>query len=85
MTGSRAAATVTSFLAILTGVILVILPWTPHWDQNYFLDAVPILKQLLLTNVVRAGVTGLGLIDLAIGIAEANRLDSPSEENSDSP
>lgn len=80
MTGSRAAATVTSFLAITTGVILAILPWTSHWDHNYFFDAVPVLKTLLLTDFVRAGVTGLGLVDLVIGITEATRLDSPSEE-----
>jgi hypothetical protein len=83
VTGSRAAAAVISYLAILTGVLLAILPWTSFWAYNYFFNAVPALQMVLMTDVVRIGMTGLGLIDVVIGISESRALTPDSRQDPD--
>lgn len=52
------------------GLVLVILPWTVYWEQNYFVQALPLLETLLVNDFVRGAVSGLGLLNLAAGFAE---------------
>ena len=52
-------------------MLLAILPWTPVWNQNSFLVAYPGLRSVAQNNFVRGIATGLGLIDIWIGIWEA--------------
>ena len=52
------------------GLLLVVLPWSAFWQQNYFADAWPVLRPLLTNNFVRGAVTGLGLVNLVAGFAE---------------
>lgn len=51
------------------GVLLVIAPWSPFWERNFFLDRYPELIPLLMNFYLRGAVTGLGLIDVWIAIA----------------
>ena len=53
------------------GMLLAILPWMSIWNQNSFLLAHPGLRTLAQNNFVRGVATGLGLIDIWIGIWEA--------------
>jgi hypothetical protein len=53
------------------GMLLAILPWTTVWNQNSYLAVHPSLKALAQNNFVRGIATGLGLIDIWIGIWEA--------------
>jgi len=52
------------------GLVLVILPWTVYWEENYFVQVLPLLEALLVNNFVRGAVSGLGLLNLAAGFAE---------------
>ena len=52
------------------GLVLVVVPWSPLWDRNYFLEAVPHLRALVVSNYFRGAVSGLGLINIAAGIVE---------------
>lgn len=52
------------------GLVLVVVPWSPLWDRNYFLDVLPQLRVVLTSNYVRGAVSGLGLINVAAGIVE---------------
>ncbi len=52
------------------GLLLVVLPWSPFWDHNYFLLAWPRIYPLVTNNFVRGGVTGLGLVNLIAGLAD---------------
>ena len=58
------------------GFLLVFLPWHRSWQENNFLylvaDALgaPGLRQFILSGVVRGAVTGLGLVNILIGIRE---------------
>ncbi|NDQ57832.1 MAG: hypothetical protein GZ088_12245 [Acidipila sp.] len=53
-------------ICLESGVLLVSLPWTHFWDQNFFLDRYPALIPFLLSPYLRGAVTGLGLLDIAI-------------------
>jgi hypothetical protein len=53
------------------GVLLVILPWTPKWTDNYVLISHPALRGLLENGFVRGMCTGLGALDIWIGFWEA--------------
>jgi hypothetical protein len=52
------------------GVALLIVPWSPFWDRNYFAEALPSLHTVITNNFVRGGVSGLGLVNIAAGLAE---------------
>ena len=59
------------------GMLLAILPWTTVWNQNSFLGNYPALKSFVQNNFVRGIATGLGLIDIWIGIWEAVHYHDP--------
>ncbi len=53
------------------GILLTVLPWTKLWTDNSLLMGFPALKQFFSNNFVRGLVSGLGLIDIWMGVAEA--------------
>lgn len=53
------------------GLLLAVLPWTRVWTDNSIVVAYPWLRQFLQQNFVRGVVTGLGLLDIWLGIWEA--------------
>jgi hypothetical protein len=52
------------------GLLLIVLPWSPFWDRNYFASAWPVLQLLLTNNFFRGAVTGLGFVNLYAGFAD---------------
>jgi hypothetical protein len=52
------------------GLLLVVLPWSAFWGQNYFAVAWPSLQPLMANNFVRGAVTGLGVVNLVAGFAD---------------
>jgi len=55
------------------GLFLIFVPWSPLWEQNVLLSYSLHLRSLLLNNFVRGAVSGLGVIDLALGLTEFGR------------
>ena len=55
------------------GIILTVVPWTPFWNNNSLLIEFPRLQEILMNDFVRGVVSGLGLVDLWLAIAEAVR------------
>ena len=53
------------------GILLTVLPWTSLWTSNSLLSSFPAVKQFLSNNFVRGVVSGLGLVDIWMGVAEA--------------
>jgi hypothetical protein len=58
------------------GFLLVFLPWHRAWSDNSFLyyttqslDA-PWIRQVILSGYFRGAVTGLGLLNILIGVRE---------------
>ncbi len=57
---------------VYLGVLVMVLPWWPRmWDQNIFLLARPQLAGVLHNGAVRGLISGLGALDIWIGISEA--------------
>ena len=57
---------------VYLGVLVMILPWwTRIWDHNMFIQARPRLAAVLYNGAVRGMISGLGLLDIWIGISEA--------------
>jgi hypothetical protein len=60
------------FLAyfVEVGLVLLVVPWSPFWERNYFLALWPALEAAARSNLVRGAVSGLGLINLWAAMAE---------------
>jgi hypothetical protein len=57
---------------VYLGVLVAILPWwTRIWDNNAWIQAHPALAAVLHTGAVRGLISGLGLLDIWIGVSEA--------------
>ena len=54
------------------GLLLVVLPWTTFWDQNYVFDLVPAVRPWIHSSYARGAVSGLGLLNIVLGLAELN-------------
>ena len=67
------------------GVVLLVVPWMPYWQQNYFIDARPFVESVLTNDFVKGAISGLGLVNLVAGLFElaslftANRQDQDEE------
>jgi hypothetical protein len=57
-------------LFIEIGLLLIVLPWSTFWDENYFASVIPALERVFTNNFVRGGVTGLGFVNLVAGVSE---------------
>ena|SRR5665213_2580787 len=57
---------------VYLGVLVMLLPWwTRIWDHNLFIQAHPPLSAILHNGAVRGVISGIGLLDIWIGISEA--------------
>jgi hypothetical protein len=52
------------------GFVLIVIPWLAFWDRNYFVEVVPALQAVVTNNYFRGAVSGLGVINLAVGVRE---------------
>ena len=52
------------------GLVLIVVPWSAFWDRNYFAQLAPLLGALITNNFVRGAVSGLGFINVSVGVAE---------------
>jgi hypothetical protein len=59
------------FLCAAVGVLLVIVPWTPQWTDNYLLLRWSGLRTFVSNGFVRGLCSGLGVLDIWIGFREA--------------
>jgi len=58
-------------ISAVAGVLLIILPWTPEWTDNYLLLSFPSLRPIVSSGFFRGFCSGLGLLDIWIGFWEA--------------
>lgn len=53
------------------GLLIAVLPWWKDmWDRNALLMEYPALRSFLMRGPVRGLISGLGVLDLWIGISE---------------
>ncbi len=58
-------------VAVWAGMLVTALPWTRLWTENPLLAGWPSLKFILNQNFVRGLISGIGLVDVWMGISEA--------------
>lgn len=51
------------------GALLLYLPWSLVWEQNYFLSHFPTLMRVLLHPSFRGMVSGLGVLDILVALS----------------
>jgi hypothetical protein len=56
---------------IVLGIWLVVLPWSGKWFEEGLVARWPSLQSLLQQGFVKGAVSGLGFIDIWIGVLEA--------------
>jgi len=57
-------------VCLVIGIILIATPWTPLWTNNSLLAGFPRLRAALMNDFVRGLVSGLGVADIFLGVAE---------------
>jgi hypothetical protein len=58
-------------IALWAGTLVLLLPWTRLWTENQLLAAWPSIKFFLNLTFVRGMISGVGLLDIWIGISNA--------------
>lgn len=53
------------------GTFLLVLPWSPVWDRTLLLRYYPSLRPLYLSAYLRGAISGLGLVNLWLGVSQA--------------
>ena len=61
----------TVIFCLWIGLVLSVLPWLPVWTENSLVSDFPNFRWLIGTGFIRGLATGIGLLDLWIGISEA--------------
>jgi hypothetical protein len=57
---------------VYLGVLVMILPWWGRvWDDNLWIQSHPAVASILHSGAVRGIISGLGLLDVWIGVSEA--------------
>ena len=60
--------------SLVVGLTLAWLPWcTAVWDTNYLLQPHPAVRAVLLSGFTRGAVTGLGLVNILLGLHDARQ------------
>jgi len=62
-----------ALFALEIGIFLVIFPWSEKWDLNYFQDIIPKLQDFWDEPSFRGAITGLGLVNVYIGLLQVVR------------
>ena len=67
----RVSLVVLVLFCFYIGGLLALLPWSPrYWSQNGWVMAHPMVDAVVQQGWLRGVVSGLGLIDIWIGISE---------------
>jgi hypothetical protein len=69
--GQRVWLIVFVVFSVELGMLLAVLPWTRVWSENSLLYPYPAVRSILQQGFVRGLATGLGLLDIWIGIWQA--------------
>lgn len=62
---------------VYLGLFIVWLPWTRFWTDEHYLLLFPHLATVLLNGAVRGIISGLGLLNIWIGIDDAIHHNEP--------
>jgi len=55
------------------GLILIIVPWSPFWDLNYFVYRYPELGRVVNSSYIRGVISGLGVVNVFLALEAFRR------------
>ena len=70
----KASALLFIVFCLEIGVVLLIFPWSEYWDNNFFANWTPQLRDIWENPYVRGAVSGLGIVNIFISFGELFRL-----------
>jgi hypothetical protein len=70
----RVASVLFALLCLEVGLFLLIFPWTESWNWNLLVAGKPSWAPFLRSDQVRGAVSGLGILNIFIGLLEGWRL-----------
>ena len=59
------------------GAFLLVFPWLSHWDANWIAGLAPWMRNVWDSAYFRGALSGLGVINIYISVAEAFRMRRP--------
>ncbi len=74
----RIGAVLYILLCVEIGTFLLVLPWSAIWDRNLLLRYYPLLRPFYMSSYLRGAISGLGLVNLWLGVAQAWRFRRPA-------
>jgi hypothetical protein len=69
--GSRFWRILLVLLALETGILLLLIPWSSLWDRNFVLGSLSSLQAYTRSYHLRGAVSALGVVNLWAGFVEA--------------
>jgi hypothetical protein len=60
------------------GALLLYLPWSVFWEQNFFLNHFPSLIRVVLHPSFRGAISGIGVLDILLALSFIGSRSSPS-------
>ncbi len=71
--GSQFALALYILYCVEIGMFLLVVPWSEVWESNLLMAYFPLLRPLYVNHYVRGAVSGLGVINLWLGVSHAWR------------
>ncbi len=59
------------FYLFEVGLFLLLVPWSPLWESNYFVSALPLVRSVCLNHFTRGAVSSLGFLHLLVGTLDS--------------
>jgi hypothetical protein len=75
---NRILRALTVVLLFEMGALLLYLPWSTFWEQNYFLSHFPWLMPVVLNPSLRGIVSGIGVLDIFVAFGMFNSQSTPA-------
>ena len=73
----RILRALTVVLLFEMGALLLYLPWSSFWENNYFLYHYPWLMRIVLHPSLRGAVSGIGVLDIFVAFGLFNSPPTP--------
>jgi len=71
---TKASAVLFCVFCLELGAFLIVFPWLDLYPSNWFVQVRPEFTPLLTSYSFRGAMTGLGCLNVVVGLAEAFRL-----------
>jgi hypothetical protein len=70
----KLSAAVLIALCVEIGFFLLVFPWSPYWENNYFASKLPALRRYWMNPYWQGAISGLGVVNLLLAAGEVFRL-----------